>query len=87
MPTNRPYPPDKGGLISIGLHDGHGEVELTISSNGRGHELQAGTALGGRLVRTLTSQLHGASSFDEAQNGAFRLVFRKNEIRTLDPPA
>ncbi len=81
------YPPDKGGLISIGLHDGHGEVELTISSNGRGHELQAGTALGGRLVRTLTTQLRGTSAFDEAQNGAFRLVFSKNEIRTLDPPA
>ena len=81
------YPPDKGGLISIGLHDGHGQVELTISSNGRGAELQAGTALGGRLVRTLTTQLRGTSAFDAAQNGAFRLVFTKNEIRTLDPPA
>ncbi|HEY4126192.1 MAG TPA: sensor histidine kinase [Rhizomicrobium sp.] len=81
------YPPDRGGLITIGLHDGHGEVELTISSNGRGHELQAGTALGGRLVRTLTTQLRGNSAFDEANNGAFRLVFHKNEIRTLDPPA
>jgi two-component sensor histidine kinase len=81
------YPPDRGGLISIGLHDGHGEVELTISSNGRGHELQAGTALGGRLVRTLTTQLRGTSSFDEANNGAFRLVFHKSDIRGPEKPA
>lgn len=79
------YPPDKGGLISIALHDGHGDVELTISSNGKGHELQDGSALGGRLVRTLTTQLRGTSAFDESGNSRFHLTFHKNEIRTLDP--
>ncbi|HVP85703.1 MAG TPA: sensor histidine kinase [Rhizomicrobium sp.] len=79
------FPPDKGGLISIGLHEADGDVELTISSNGKGHELKDGTVLGGRLVRTLSTQLRGSYSFDEAQNGAFRLIFRKSKIRTLDP--
>lgn len=79
------YPPDKGGLISIALHDGHGDVELTITSNGKGHELQDGSALGGRLVRTLTTQLRGTSAFDESGNSRFHLTFHKNEIRTLDP--
>jgi two-component sensor histidine kinase len=81
------YPPDKGGLISIALHDGKGEVELTISSNGKGHELQDSSALGGRLVRTLTTQLHGTSAFEDEGNSRFRLTFHKNEIRTLDPSA
>jgi two-component sensor histidine kinase len=81
------YPPDKGGLISIALHDGKGEVELTISSNGKGHELQDSSALGGRLVRTLTTQLHGTSAFEDAGNSRFRLTFHKNEIRTLNPTA
>jgi two-component sensor histidine kinase len=79
------YPPGKGGLISIALHDGHGEVELTISSNGKGHELRDGSALGGRLVRTLTTQLRGTSAFDESDKSRFRLTFHKNQIRTLDP--
>lgn len=81
------YPPDKGGLISIALHDGKGEVELTISSNGKGHELQDSSALGGRLVRTLTTQLRGTSAFDDSGNSRFRLTFHKNEIRTLNPSA
>jgi len=79
------YPPDRGGLISIVLHDGHGDVELTITSNGKGHELQDGSALGGRLVRTLTTQLRGTSAFDETGNSRFHLTFHKNEIRNLDP--
>jgi len=79
------YPPDKGGLISIGLREQNSEVELTISSNGKGHELKDGTALGARLVRTLSTQLRGAFSFDEAQNGAFHLTFHKSEIRGLNP--
>jgi two-component sensor histidine kinase len=80
------YPPDKGGLISIGLRDCHSDVELTISSNGKGRDLQQGTTLGNRLVRTLTTQLHGTSSFDEDTRGGFRLTFHKTEIRALDAP-
>jgi two-component sensor histidine kinase len=79
------YPPDKGGLIAIALHEAGDKVELTISTNGKGHELQPETALGARLVRTLTAQLHGESGFDAARGGAFRLVFCKNTVRTLDP--
>jgi two-component sensor histidine kinase len=80
------YPPDRGGIISIALKDkGRAEVELAISSNGRGHELKDGTALGGRLVRTLSSQLHGACRFEDRQNGAFHLVFHRSAIRGLEP--
>lgn len=77
------YPPDKGGLIRIALHEQDREVTLTISTNGTGYELQAGTALGGRLVRTLTTQLRGASQFDADAQGAFRLLFRKAEDKRV----
>lgn len=76
------YPPDKGGLIRISLHEQAGEVTLSISTNGTGYELQAGTALGGRLVRTLTTQLRGASQFDADAQGAFRLLFKKTESKS-----
>ncbi len=80
------YPPGEDGLISIGLREDGEQVELTISSNGKGHELKDSAALGGRLVRTLSAQLRGTYGFDESRNGAFCLVFRKSKIRTLDPP-
>jgi two-component sensor histidine kinase len=47
--------------------------------------LRDGSALGGRLVRTLTTQLRGTSAFDESDKSRFRLTFHKNQIRTLDP--
>jgi len=79
------YPPDKGGLIRIALKEEAGEIELTISTNGSGYELKAGTALGGRLVRTLTTQLRGASQFDADAQGSFRLLFARTEVKSIGP--
>jgi two-component sensor histidine kinase len=80
------FPPGKGGRISISLREEDKTVELTISSNGKGRQLADATALGGRLLRTLSTQLRGSYGFDGAENGTFHLRFRKSEIRLLDVP-
>ncbi len=78
------FPPNRGGLISLKLRETDGEIELTITSNGKGHDLQTITTLGTRLVRTLTTQLRGTYSFDETNGIAFKLNFRKTAVRTFD---
>lgn len=77
--------PANSGVIALTLSEADGKIELAIATNGTDHELKNGSALGGRLLQTLSNQLHGTYRFDEDRNGAFHLIFRKAEIRPLNP--
>lgn len=77
------------GQIEISLAEKDGEIELVIRDNGVGlsekFDPEGTQSLGMQLIRTLTQQLSGNSSYSSANPGAlFRLEFSRNgEVVTV----
>ncbi|HSZ75537.1 MAG TPA: histidine kinase dimerization/phosphoacceptor domain -containing protein, partial [Rhizomicrobium sp.] len=79
------FPEGRTGVVAVTVKEADGEIELSITDNGAGYTPpeQAKNSLGGRLIQTLTTQLHGTAEYTRTDGTAFRLRFRKSMVRPL----
>ena len=83
------FPAGRTGVVAVSVKETNGEIELAITDNGAGYTPpeQAEKSLGGRLIRTLTTQLRGTAEYTRTDGTAFRLRFAKSMVRPLLTPA
>ena len=75
------FPNDHTGRIDVQLHAVGDDVSLTVHDNGIGYESKhdQSKSLGMRLIRALTLQLGGHSSFTGGAGTPFRITFKKRD--------